>query len=117
MTYYILTRRLRSQDAAWIARAEEPHLVVFGQGLLSDFTGVKDKTIVYALQEEVKLLAGEKYSRAGMASRWGKQAGSVYLEDAKFRIEVPRVRDTDKSQEIPLRSYTALQSPRQMDEL
>lgn len=54
MTYYILTRRLRSQDAAWIARADEPHLVVFGQGLLSDFTGVKDKTVVYALAEEVK---------------------------------------------------------------
>jgi hypothetical protein len=54
MTYYILTRRLRAQDAAWLARSEEPHLVVFGQGLLSDFGPIKDKTVVYALQEEVK---------------------------------------------------------------
>ena len=54
MTYFILTRRLRAQDATWLARSEEAHLVVFGQGLLSDFTPVKEKTTVYALQEEVK---------------------------------------------------------------
>lgn len=54
MTYFILTRRLRPQDASWMARSEEPHLIVFGQGLLSDFTPVKEKTTIYALQEEVK---------------------------------------------------------------
>ena len=54
MTYYILTRRVRAQDATRLARSEEAHLVVFGQGLLSDFTPVKEKTVVYALQEEVK---------------------------------------------------------------
>jgi len=74
------------------------------------------KAVNEALQEEVKRLAGEKHSRDGVASRWGEQTGSVYLGDEKFRIEVPRVRDTDKNQEIPLGTYAALQSPRHMDE-
>ena len=69
-----------------------------------------------ALQEEMTALAGVKYSRNGAASRWGEQPGSVYLGDEKFRIEVPRLRDTDRNQEIPLRSYGALQSPRAVDE-
>ncbi|MBT9586436.1 hypothetical protein IV102_24040 [bacterium] len=54
MTYFILSRRLRPQDLAWLQRSDEPHLVVFGQGLLSDFAPVDPKTVVYALQEEVK---------------------------------------------------------------
>lgn len=54
MTYYILSRRLRAQDLVWLKRVEEPHLVVFGQGLLSDFAPVDAKTVVYALSEEVK---------------------------------------------------------------
>ncbi|MBS2039609.1 hypothetical protein JST97_31775 [bacterium] len=53
-TFYILTRRLRPQDIAWLSRSEEPNLVVFGQGLLSDFSPIKEKTTVFALQEEVK---------------------------------------------------------------
>lgn len=53
-TYYILTRRLRQQDMSWLSRSDVPNLVVFGQGLLSDFTPVKEKTVVFALQEEVK---------------------------------------------------------------
>ncbi len=54
MTYFILSRRLRPQDLTWLQRSDEPLLVVFGQGLLSDFTPVDHKTVVYALQEEVK---------------------------------------------------------------
>ena len=54
MTYFILSRRLRPQDLNWLQRSDEPHLVVFGQGLLSDFAPVDQKTVVYALQEEVK---------------------------------------------------------------
>ena len=68
------------------------------------------------LQKEVTHLAGEKHSRDGVASRWGEQPGSVYLGDEKFRIEVPRLRDTKKNREIPLYSYSSLQSPRNLDE-
>lgn len=74
------------------------------------------KAVNEMLQEEVTRLAGQKHSRVGVASRWGEQPGSVYLGDEKFRIEVPRLRDTDKNLEVPLESYTYLQSPRSMDE-
>jgi transposase-like protein len=74
------------------------------------------KAVGDALQEEIKTLAGERHSRQGQASRWGRQPGSVYLGDEKFRIEVPRLRDTDKDQEIPLQGYHALKTPRALDE-
>ena len=69
-----------------------------------------------ALQKEFEALAGTKHSRESAASRWGSQPGSVYLGDEKFRIEIPRLRDTGKNHEIPLQSYAALQSPRRLDE-
>ena len=51
------------------------------------------KAVGDLLQEEVEVLAGGRYRHEGGPTRWGKQAGSVYLGDEKFRIEVPRVRD------------------------
>ena len=68
------------------------------------------------LQEEVQVLAGERYRHEGGPSRWGKQAGSIYLGDEKFRIEVPRVRDAERNTELGLESYSQLQRPRQLDE-
>jgi putative transposase len=63
------------------------------------------------LQQEVKQLAGERYSRGGKNRRWGKQPGSVYLRDQKLPINVPRVRDKINNQEVPLSSYEELQKP------
>jgi len=54
MTYFVLTRRLRSQDIAWLEKTDEAKLIVLGQALLSDFGAVKSKMKVFALQEEVK---------------------------------------------------------------
>ncbi|PIQ87350.1 MAG: hypothetical protein COV74_01105 [Candidatus Omnitrophica bacterium CG11_big_fil_rev_8_21_14_0_20_45_26] len=68
------------------------------------------------LQEEVQVLAGERYQHEGGPSRWGKQAGSIYLGDEKFRIEVPRVRDAERNTELGLESYSRLQRPRELDE-
>jgi transposase-like protein len=74
------------------------------------------KAVNEVLQEEVKVLAGKPYVHEGGPSRWGKQPGSVYLGEEKFRIEVPRLRDTEKNQERSLASYSLLQRPRQLDE-
>ena len=74
------------------------------------------KAVNDLLQEEVALLAGGRYRHEGGPCRWGKQAGSVYLGDEKFRIEVPRVRDAGKNTEIGLESYNRLQRPRGLDE-
>ena len=74
------------------------------------------KAVSDLLQEEVGMLAGGRYRHEGGPSRWGKQAGSIYLGDGKFRIEVPRVRDEGKNREIGLESYSRLQRPKALDE-
>jgi transposase-like protein len=70
------------------------------------------------LEQEVRVLAGERYQRGGLkgCDRWGKQWGSVYLRDQKVPIQVPRVRNQPEGKEIPLRSYQQLQTPREGDE-
>jgi hypothetical protein len=47
--------------------------------------------------------------------RWGKQPGSIYVADQKLAIMVPRVRDLAASCELPLPTYTTLQTPRAQD--
>ena len=70
------------------------------------------------LEQEVRVLAGERYKRQGLegCDRWGKQWGSVYLRDQKLPILVPRVRNQQEGKEIQLRSYERLQEPRNGDE-
>jgi len=70
------------------------------------------------LQDEVTRLAGERYAREGRQPghvRWTRQRGSVYLADQKIPIEVPRVRDRLRNQEVPLETYERLQQPRGLD--
>ena len=63
------------------------------------------------LQAEVIRLAGKKHERGGNNARWGGQNGSVYLQDQKFPVRVPRVRDTVANKEVPLQTYQRLQKP------
>ena len=74
------------------------------------------KAVHDELQEELRLLTGERYRHEEGPLRWGKQAGSIYLGDEKFRIEVPRVRDVKEGREVSLESYARFQRPRQIDE-
>lgn len=71
------------------------------------------------LQAEVRALAGgERYSRTGSGvKRWGSNPGSVFVGDQKLKINVPRVRDVEADQEIPLKSYERLQNPTHLDEI
>lgn len=71
------------------------------------------------LQQEVTALAGARYQRGGGPpgyGRWGSQPGSVYLADHKVAIEVPRVRDRGRDQEVPLATYQSLREPRRAEE-
>ena len=71
------------------------------------------------LQQEVVALVGARYSRGGGQggyARWGKQPGSVYLGDQKVAVTVPRVRDVERGQEVPLASYQALGHPRRAEQ-
>jgi len=74
------------------------------------------KAVGDLLKEEVQMLTGNRYRHEGGPSRWGKQAGSVYLGDEKLRIEVPRVRDVERNTELGLASYNQFQRPRELDE-
>lgn len=70
------------------------------------------------LKQEVTWLAGERYAREGRQPghvRWTRQRGSIYLADQKIPIEVPRVRDRLRGQEVPLQTYERLQHPRALD--
>jgi putative transposase len=70
------------------------------------------------LQADVERLAGERYVREGRLPghvRWTSQRGSIYLADQKIPIEVPRVRDRLRNQEVPLPTYERLQEPRALD--
>ena len=71
------------------------------------------------LQQEVAGLTGKKHSRkVGKTPnrRWGAQSGSVYLSDQKVPITLPRVRDVEANEEVPLQVYHRLQRVRHMDE-
>ena len=65
------------------------------------------------LQDEVITLAGKKYKRGGLPGhdRWGRQQGSIYIQDQRIPIMVPRVRDTIKDKEVQLHTYEQLQVP------
>jgi transposase-like protein len=70
------------------------------------------------LQADVERLAGERYAREGRLPghvRWTPQRGSIYLADQKLPIQVPRVRDRLRNQEVPLPTYERLQEPRALD--
>lgn len=70
------------------------------------------------LRADVARLAGERYVREGRLPghvRWTSQRGSIYLADQKIPLEVPRVRDRLRNQEVPLPTYERLQEPRALD--
>ncbi len=70
------------------------------------------------LEAEVRELAGARHQRTGRQPgcvRWGQQRGSIYLADQKLPVTHTRVRDRQRNQEVPLRSYQALQTPRAAD--
>lgn len=68
------------------------------------------------LMAELNELTGTRHKHDEKMNRWGTQPGSVCLGEEKFRIQVPRVRDTRRNTEVPLQSYTQLQATRQVDE-
>jgi len=69
------------------------------------------------LEHEVTQLVGKRYQRSRNSNhyRWGRQGGSVYITDQKIPIDVPRVRNKNKS-EVKLKTYEKLKKPRNLDE-
>ena len=66
------------------------------------------------LQQEVTKLAGARYNRIKDKRdivRWGSQSGSVYLQDTKVKVRVPRARNRKTDKEVVLSNYRKLQEP------
>jgi putative transposase len=83
--------------------------------LIQELIPIGLQAVAEQLQNEVKLLTGDKYAHGKDNVRWGSQAGSVYLRDQKFPIDVPRVRNKKDKTEIPLEAYQKLQRVYQND--
>lgn len=88
--------------------------------LIQAFVPIGLLAVEELLYQEVEQLAGPPYSRKELynreATRWGSNPGSVFLGESKVKIQVPRVRSKTGKQEIPLRSYHALQSSQPVQE-
>lgn len=79
--------------------------------VIQDLIPLGLKAVAEELSNEIKKLAGERYSRGGEIDRWGRQNGSVYLRDQKFPVKVPRLRNKITDEEVPLEAYQRLQQP------
>lgn len=69
------------------------------------------------MQAEFAALVGQRYARGKTYGSWGSNAGSIYLGDQKVAVKVPRVRNRQSDEEVPLRAYQRLQSAAVIDEL
>ena len=83
--------------------------------VIQDLIPLGLKAVAEELKNEVERLAGAKHSRVGNNARWGHQSGSVYLQDQKLPVRVPRIRNVDLNTEVPLETYRRLQKPRNDD--
>jgi hypothetical protein len=65
------------------------------------------------LEDEVARLCGARYQHQPDRAHtpYGRQGGVVTLAGQKLPIDRPRVRRTDGGGEVPLGTYTRLQSP------
>ena len=66
------------------------------------------KAVEEELQKEVEMLLNNPSERN---TSWGKNPGSIYLQDQKAPIMVPRVRDRYQHKERALQAYQKLQKP------
>ena len=97
--------------AAEVDFARESRIAMIQQLIPLGLMAVEDE-----LQGEILELAGPRYGRGGAIKRWGANPGSVFVGDQKVKINVPRIRDLLREQEVTLKSHERLQSPGSVDE-
>jgi len=116
-------KRRRDEDRVESERANVPESIAASLDsrveLIQALIPLGLEAVGDVLQQEITALAGPRYQRSGGQpgyARWGSQRGSVYLADHKVGIEVPRVRDRGRDQEVPLATYQALREARRAEE-
>ena len=78
--------------------------------LIQELIPIGLKAVSDQLQSEVEQLTGIKHKHGKENVRWGEQPGSVYLRDQKIPINVPRVRNKLRNEEIILNTYKKFQN-------
>lgn len=119
-TIYRDTKRINGRAKQVIEEMERETVVNEGRiAMIQALIPLGLKAVEEQLQAEVvELVGGVHYERTGgRLKRWGENPGSVFLGDQKVKINVPRVRNTRRRQEVPLKSYERLQNPDHVDEL
>jgi len=84
---------------------------------IQSLIGLGMKAATERIQKDFTALVGKAYQRGKPAGPWGSNPGSIYLGDQKVAIEVPRARNRRTGEEMALRSYERLQSPRVIEDL
>ena len=94
----------------------EPGVMLDSQHLLiSALLPPAVKDFLAQCEAEVAGLCGRRHSRGDeLLSRWGTQAGSIYLGGQKVAVQKPRVRGADG--ERPLSTYEQFQDPKLFDQ-
>ena len=90
----------------------EPGVVLDSQHLLiSALLPPAVKEFLVQCEAEVAEICGKRHARGeGLLSRWGNQAGSIYLGGQKVAVQKPRVRGDDG--EWQLGTYERFQDPK-----
>jgi putative transposase len=84
---------------------------------IQSLIGIGMKAATEKIQKEFLALVGPRYARGKAAGNWGANPGSIYLGDQKVALEVPRARNPRTGQELRLRTYDRLQSPRLIEDM
>ncbi len=112
-------KRMRKRGIVQIEGSKEWGDINAKVALIQTLIPLGLKAVAEALEEEVVVLAGERYQRVGRQpgyARWTAQRGWVYMAGQKLSVRVPRVRDQRCNVEVPLQTYHKLQEPQNMDE-
>jgi putative transposase len=73
------------------------------------------KEFLAQCEREVAGICGKKHAREdGLLSRWGTQAGSIYLGGQKVAVQKPRVRGADGEKQLS--TYEQFQDPKLFDQ-
>jgi len=80
------------------------------------FVGETMKDIIQkSIYKEAEEKAGERYNRDSQYQRWGKNPGSVSINNEKVRLEVPRIREKDSGKTEEPEIYRTMKKTVEVD--
>lgn len=109
----VIEKREVTQEMLEELKAEDLDVRV---GVIQALIPLGLKAVEEELQKEVEMLVHQEHRRGEKNTVWGNNPGSIYLQDQKSPIMVPRVRNRKKNIELQLESYQKFQKPYLYDE-